>query len=103
MMINDKPGAPALFAAAALLLAACGPGLPTADEAEAIAKEAYVYGFPMVLGYKTMNTYSVDQSSPEYKGPFNHLGCVARLFTPDDRAVVTPNADTPYCMSWMDL
>ena len=101
--MNGRRNTPTLIAAGALFLAACSPGLPTPEEAEAIAKEAYVYGLPMVLGYKTMNTYSVDEDSPEYKGPFNHLGCVARLFTPDDRAVVTPNADTPYCMSWMDL
>ena len=24
------------------------------EEARAIAKEAYIYGFPMVMGYKTM-------------------------------------------------
>ena len=89
MIRNGKHGARALMAAAALVLAACGPGELTPDEAQAIAKEAYVYGLPMVIGYKTMNTYSVDQSSPEYKGPFNRLGCVARLFTPEDRAVVT--------------
>jgi len=103
MTRNGKRGTHALTAAAALVLTACGPGLPTPDEAEAIAKDAYIYGLPMVLGYKTMNAYSVDQNSPEYKGPFNQLGCVARLFTPEDRAIVTPNADTPYCMSWIDL
>ena len=31
------------------------------------------------------------------------MSCEARLFTPDDKAVVTPNADTPYCMFWLDL
>jgi hypothetical protein len=75
----------------------------TPDEAEAIAKEAYVYGFPMVMGYKTLYNYVIDTSNPDYKGPFNQVACEARLFTPADRAVVTPNADTPYCMFWMDL
>ena len=75
----------------------------SAEEAQAIAKEAYIYGFPMVVNYKTMYNYVIDETSPEYKGPFNQLGCVARLFTPDDKAVVTPNADTPYCMFWIDL
>ncbi len=55
-MMNGRRGTRALVAAAIWFLAACGPGLPTPDEAEAIAKEAYVYGLPMVLGYKTMNT-----------------------------------------------
>ena len=75
----------------------------TPDEAKAIAKEAYVYGFPMVVNYKTMYMYVLNEKSPEYKGPFNYLGCDARLFTPEDKAVVTPNSDTPYCMFWVDL
>ena len=72
-------------------------------EAKQIAKEAYIYGLPMVLNYKTMYMYSVNEKSPEYKGPLNHLACEARLFTPEDKAVVTPNADTPYCMGWVDI
>ena len=75
----------------------------TIDEVRAIAKDAYIYGFPMVMNYKTIYNYVIDESHPEYKGPFNKLSCVARLFTPEDRAVVTPNADTPYCMFWVDI
>jgi hypothetical protein len=88
------------------VLCACGAGGPdavTPEEAEAIAREAYVYGFPMVMGYKTLNAYTIDTSSPDYRGPFNEVSCEARLFTPEDKAVVTPNADTPYCMFWLDL
>jgi hypothetical protein len=72
-------------------------------EAKAIAKEAYIYGLPMVLNYKTMYSYVIDKKSPEYKGDFNHLGCEARVFTPEDKAIVTPNSDTPYCMVWGDM
>ena len=75
----------------------------SAADVKAIAKEAYVYGFPIVMNYKTMHNYVVDEKHPEHKGPFNKLSCEARLFTPDDKAVVTPNADTPYCMFWMDV
>ena len=87
-------------------LCACGangPAAVTPEEAEATAREAYIYGFPMVMNYKTIYNYVIDTSNPEYKGPFNQVSCEARLFTPEDRAVVTPNADTPYCMFWMDL
>jgi len=89
-----------------VILCACGAGGPdvvTPEEAEAIAREAYVWGFPMVMNFKTLYNYVIDTSNPEYKGPFNQVSCVARLFTPEDRAVVTPNADTPYCMFWLDL
>ena len=75
----------------------------SSEEVTAIAKDAYIYGFPMVMGYKTMYAYAIDQENDDYKGPFNQMSCEARLFTPQDKAVVTPNADTPYCMFWMDL
>jgi len=68
-----------------------------------IAAKAYVYGFPLVVNYKTMYMYALNEKSPEYKGHFNELSCEARLFTPEDKAVVTPNSDTPYCMFWVDL
>lgn len=73
------------------------------EEAKSIAKEAYVYGFPMVMNYKTMYNYTLNEKSPDYKGPINQKSCNARLFTPEDKTVVTPNSDTPYCMFWMDL
>jgi len=72
-------------------------------EAKAIAKEAYVYGLPMVLNYKTMHNYVVDKKSPEYKGNFNDLASKARVFTPEDKAIVTPNSDTPYSFLWADM
>ncbi len=75
----------------------------TPEEAKEIAKEAYIYSFPMVVNYKTMYMYSIDKNSPEYKGPFNYLACVARVYTPNDKGIVTPNSDTPYCMMWGDL
>ncbi|WP_205422749.1 DUF1254 domain-containing protein [Seongchinamella sediminis] len=68
-----------------------------------IARDGYVYGFPMVMNYKTLYQYTVDTGNPDYKGPFNRVACEARVFTPADKTVVTPNSDTPYCMFWMDL
>ena len=35
----------------------------TPEQAKEIAKEAYVYGFPMVVKYKTMYMYAVDENS----------------------------------------
>ena len=75
----------------------------SAKEATEIAKEAYIYGFPLVLNYKTMYSYTIDKKSTEFKGDFNQLGCEARVYTPEDKAVITPNSDTPYCMGWIDL
>ncbi len=75
----------------------------SAEEVQAIARDAYIYGFPLVMNLKTIYDYTVDVGSPNYKGPLNEVSCEARLFTPADTAVVTPNSDTPYCMFWMDL
>lgn len=75
----------------------------TPTEARAIAKEAYVYGFPMVDGYRIQHAYFVDTKSPEYKGPPNKIVSYSRVFTPADTAVQTPNSDTPYSFLYLDL
>lgn len=72
-------------------------------EARAIAKEAYIYANPMVDGYRIMHAYFVDQKNPEYKAPWNQIRNIARVYTPDDKAVQTPNSDTPYSMAGLDL
>ncbi len=46
------------------------------EEASAIAKEAYVYGFPLVDGYRILHAYNVDRDNPEYKGPWNQISNV---------------------------
>ena len=75
----------------------------TAAEARAIAKEAYVYGFPMVDSYRIQYAYFVDAKNPEYKAPWNQLNNIPRVYTPADTAIQTPNSDTPYSMIGMDL
>jgi hypothetical protein len=72
-------------------------------EIRAIAKEAYVYGFPMVDSYRIQYAYFVDHGNPEFKAPWNQIRNIPRVFTPDDKAVQTPNSDTPYSMLGMDL
>jgi hypothetical protein len=75
----------------------------TPEQVRAIAKEAYIYGFPMVDSYRIQHAYFVDPKNPEYKGPWNEVHSVARVFTPADTAVQTPNSDTPYSMLGADL
>jgi hypothetical protein len=75
----------------------------TPAEARAIAKEAYIYGFPMVDSYRIQHAYFVDKNNPEYKAPWNQLRNFSRVFTPEDKAVQTPNSDTPYSFLGMDL
>ncbi|AWY39200.1 DUF1254 domain-containing protein [Pseudomonas putida] len=73
------------------------------DEARAIAKEAYIYGFPLVDNYRVQYSYFVDEGNPEFKAPWNQLNNTARVYTPDDKAIQTPNSDTPYSQLGADL
>lgn len=75
----------------------------TPDQARAIAKEAYVYGFPVVDNYRVMYSYFVNKDDPEYKGGWNEIHSTARVYTPDDKAIQTPNSDTPYSALGADL
>jgi hypothetical protein len=76
----------------------------TPQEARVIAEEAYIYGFPLVDSYRILYSYFVDTTSPEYKAGWNErVYNNARLFTPDDKAMGTPNADTPYSQAGLDL
>jgi hypothetical protein len=87
----------------ALTLSGIARAAVSPKEARAIAKEAYVYGVPMVDAWRTMYAFHLDPQNPQYKGPFNTMNNVSRVFTPDDTAVVTPNADTPYSLLDLDL
>jgi hypothetical protein len=72
-------------------------------EVRSIAKDAYVYGYPMVDSYRIQYAYFVNRKSPEFKAPWNQICNMPRVYTPDDKAVQTPNSDTPYSMLGMDL
>ncbi len=75
----------------------------TEKEAIEIATEAYIYGFPMVMNYGTIYEYFIDKSAPAYKCPINEIYNTARVYTPKDTTIVTPNSDTPYSFVCMDL
>jgi len=77
-------------------------GVSVAD-ARAIAKEAYIYGFPMTANYQTMYKQAIDTAGKDYRGAFNTLNSSKSVATPEDKFVVTPNSDTPYSYLWMDL
>src|ERR1700683_968212 len=70
-------------------------------EARQIAREAYVYGFPLVDSYRIQHDYFVDSKGPEFKAPWGQIANTPRVYTPADTAVQTPNSDTPY--SWLGL
>jgi hypothetical protein len=88
---------------AVLLATAASAQQATPEEARAIAKEAYIYGYPLVDNYIISYDYYVDETSPNFKAPWNELKNINRVFTPADTAVQTPNSDTPYSWAGLDL
>ena len=75
----------------------------TSQEITAIAKEAYIYAYPMVDHYRVTHTYFVDTNHAEFKAPFNTLRNITRVATAEDRTVQGPNSDTPYGWLGLDL
>ena len=71
------------------LLSGCGtapqsslkPGDLSPEETRAIAKEAYIYGFPVVTNYQTLYKQAVDKGNPDYRAPFNTIASAANVAT----------------------
>lgn len=102
-VFNSKPMilVTALALAATLVAGATRAAAATPAEARQIAKEAYIYGFPMVDNLRIQYAYFTNTADPDYKAPYNTLFNIPRVFTPEDKAIQTPNSDTPY--SWIGL
>ena len=85
--------------AAVLVASAAQPGrLFAAGPADALAtaKEAYIWGFPLVY------TVRLIQLARDKNVPFNRFLLSTRLSTPEDK-VAGPNVDTLYGFAWLDL
>jgi hypothetical protein len=95
----------AAASAVTVLLAGCGPQKPevTPEEARAIAKEAYIYGNPMVDHYRVFYSYFLDPKGADFKAPLNTIYNNARVYTDKDVTIQTPNSDTPYSYGGLDL
>jgi len=76
----------------------------TPEEAKQIAEEAYIYAFPMLMGYRFAYATFLQPASPGYRGPVN-AGPFGEAVTLDHtfKDVITPNADTPYSLGMLDL
>lgn len=99
------------FTSAALtasLLAACTATTPPASTKEdanirQIAKEAFLYAYPILYNYKTIYQQAINSASPSYVGGFNKFRHYSQPYTPANTEIVTPNNDTPYSWAWLDL
>jgi hypothetical protein len=70
----------------------------TPEEAQAIAYQAFMYGYPMAENYSILW-----QSTLAAQQQFNTFYGKAELYGPSDTTVVTPNNDTAYSQGWLDL
>ena len=76
----------------------------TPEQVSEIAAEAYVYAFPMLMGYRYGYARFLQPASPVYAGPANE-GLFGEAVTLDHtfKDVISPNADTPYSFGLLDL
>ena len=106
---SPEDGPKALLAAAPLAIA--GPAAAevadglTPAEAQAIARDAYYYAFPIVLMDITMrqSTNVPDATSVLMRAPLGQFAHVRSFPPADARDVVRINFDTLYSFAWIDL
>ena len=74
------------------------------EELESIAEEAYIFTFPMGMGYRFAYGTFLNPDSSSYRGAVNH-GPYGHAVTLDSsyHDVISPNADTPYSFGTLDL
>jgi hypothetical protein len=73
----------------------------SAEEARQISREAFTYAFPLVDLYRILHAYFVAKDNTDYKGNWNMIHNISRVYNPADKAILTPNSNTLY--SWLGL
>jgi hypothetical protein len=75
------------------------------QEAAAIAKEAYVYAYPLMLSYATLQKLTnFAEPVPGFtSGPANQFHHARAFADPNSRIVVRTNVDTLYSAAVLDL
>lgn len=72
-------------------------------EQEKLTKEAYIYGFPLVLMDVTKDVFTATPSITSQKAPINQFLNIRTFPDPSFKEIVSPNADTLYSQAWLDL
>jgi hypothetical protein len=94
-----------------LLVALAGPAPASAQgiseqEAQEIAREAYIYAYPMVLMDVTrqqLSNYAEPSANIPGAGPPNQFIHIRQFPDPKLKIVIRPNVDTLYSPAWLDL
>jgi hypothetical protein len=75
----------------------------SADEASAIATDAYIYGYPLVTMEYTRRVLTNVGEPSALKAPMGQLARARAYPNAAFRDVTAPNADTLYTSGWLDL
>lgn len=75
----------------------------TTDEAKAIAEEAYIFAYPMLMAYRSLYYSFINERSPVYRAPGNQMVHDSKPADHTRIDVVTMNGDTPYSNFMIDL
>ncbi|CCU85173.1 DUF1254 domain-containing protein [Mesotoga sp.] len=67
------------------------------EEAREVARQAYIFAFPMLENYRTMVLQAVIPNS------FNEFEHLQGLLGPEFREIARPNNDTLFSAAWLDL
>lgn len=74
----------------------------SADEAYKIAKDAYIFAFPLNYYYRTVHSQLLDPNNKKKLAGFGKWRHDS-LATPADKDTTMPNNDTPYSWAWVDV
>ncbi|WP_232424879.1 DUF1254 domain-containing protein [Algoriphagus resistens] len=72
------------------------------SEAKEIAREAYIYSYPLLMGYQAQY-FTTMPGSPGYRGPLNEITNDTVPADHTRKDVVSMNGDTPYSAFGIDL
>jgi hypothetical protein len=76
----------------------------SAQEAQAIAVDAYIYFYPLVtMDVTRKQLTNVKAGTASIGGPMNQFNNIPAFPAADMKAVVRPNFDTLYSSGWLDL
>ena len=73
------------------------------EEAKTITEEAYIYAYPMIMGYRALYMTILEPKSPFFRAPLNNLAHDVKPADHTREDVVTMNGDTPYSNFALDL
>ena len=73
------------------------------EEAKDIAKEAYLFAYPMLYAYQLMYTQAINEGGKGYTAPINNFNHFTMRLNATHTFVVGPNNNTLYSLAWLDL